>query len=108
MANRDDLLACLYRNGHTDASHGITARHLAGRLDCPERRIRELVTELREAGIALCGYPSLGYFVTTEPADVEKYYVEFLLARARHSLWLAHIASKRPLAELYGQMRLPT
>lgn len=103
-ATKDDLLRCLIDNGHVGHERGITARHLAGRLDVPERRVRELVTEAREDGIALCGHPRTGYFVALNADEIARYYVDFLIARAKHSLWLAHRASKRPLQELAGQL----
>ena len=105
-ATKDDLLRCLIDNGHVGQERGITARHLAGRLDCPDRRVRELVTELRIDGVALCGHPRTGYFVALTPTEIEHYYVDFLIARAKHSLWLAHRATKRPLAELAGQLMI--
>ena len=104
MATKEDLIRALYAGAHVGAERGITARHLAARLDCPERRVRELVSEVRAEAIALCGHPRTGYFIARGTAELERYYVAFMIKRAKHSLWLASIASKRPLAELAGQL----
>lgn len=105
--NKDALLASLTAHGHVGASRGITARHLAGRLDCPERHVRKLVSELREEGIAVCGLPRTGYYIAATAEEVEDT-CRFLRERALHSLTLESRLRKVPLPELLGQLRIPT
>lgn len=101
-----DLVNALYAGGHLGAARGIAARHLAGRLDCPERLVRELVTLAIHDGIALCGTPRTGYFIaqTAEECDLTH---DFLYRRAMHSLRKLR-AFRRTRRELAGQKRLPT
>lgn len=103
MATPDALLQALYEGGHIGHTRGIAARHLAGRMDIPDRAVRELVSAARAAGAAVCGHPRTGYYVAETSAELLQT-IDFLLRRARHSLWLASRMSGRPLRELAGQL----
>lgn len=103
----NDMLAALYQGGHVGASRGIAARHLAARLDCPERHVRDLVTAARRDGVALCGVPRAGYYIAENPEELEET-CRFLRERALHSLTLESALRKMPLPDLLGQLRLPT
>lgn len=92
---------------HVGGARGITAKSLATQLHCNERWIRSLMTQLREEGIAICGTPHGGYFVAATADELEET-CSFLRRRALHSLQLESRLRKLPLAELLGQLTLPT
>lgn len=92
---------------HIGRSRGVTAAALAQALDCPERLVRELVTELRIDGLAVCGHPATGYFIAATREELEET-CAFLRARAMHSLVLEAKLRGMPLADLVGQLHLPT
>lgn len=94
-------------NGHVGRERGITARHLCARLDVPERRVRQLITEARECGYGICGTPRDGYYMAANAEELHET-IEFLKHRALCSLSLASRLSNTPLAELVGQLKLPT
>lgn len=105
MATKHDLMALMVF--HSGSRYGISAKHIAEKLDIPERRVRHLVTECREDGIAICGHPSTGYFVAKTAEEMQET-LDFLKDRALHSLKLASTLSKLPLADLIGQLHLRT
>lgn len=92
---------------HIGRERGVTAAALAAALDCPERLVRELVTELRTDGLAVCGHPATGYFIAATREELEET-CAFLRARAMHSLVLEAKLRGMPLADLVGQLHLPT
>jgi biotin operon repressor len=103
--NKAQLLALLqHRVGR---ANGVSVAYCAGALACSERVVRELVTELREDGIALCGHPSSGYFIAANKEELEET-CAFLRSRAMHSLVLEARLRGMPLADLVGQLHLPT
>ena len=65
MAKLTDLIVVLQR--HPGRENGVTAQQLAHLLDCHPRQVRELVTEAREAGHAICGHPTAGGGFATTP-----------------------------------------
>lgn len=101
----DQLLAVLAR--HVGRGKGITARQLADSLQVPERRIRAWISDLRDDGNAICGTPQDGYFIAETPEELEET-CEFLSNRALHSLHLESRLRKIPLADLLGQLHVPT
>jgi hypothetical protein len=92
---------------HIGEDRGITARAIAEALACTERLVRELVTELRMDGRAVCGHPATGYFIAATREELERT-CAFLRERAMHSLVLEARLRKMPLPDLIGQLRLPT
>ena len=104
-ATRTDLEALFAR--HIGHERGITARAIAEQLGCTDRLVRELVTELRLDGTAVCGRPETGYFIAATAEELEET-CEFLRARAMHSLVLESRMRHVPLVDLFGQLRLPT
>jgi len=106
MATKAELLLLMSRY-YTGAMNGVTAQTLAASLACEQRHIRKLVTELREEGTAVCGTPRDGYFIAATPEELE-HTLNFLRARAMHSLVLESRLRKLPLLELLGQLRLKT
>lgn len=102
---RHHLLRCL--QGCIGREQGKPCAAFALALNVPERTIRGLVTELRNEGIAVCGRPETGYFLAQTPAELEET-CKFLRSRAMKSLVLEAKLRGIPLADLVGQLRLPT
>ncbi len=102
---KDLILAELQR--HIGAANGITAEALSHVIDAPERRLRQLVSELREEGVAICARPETGYFIAATPEELEEC-CAFLRSRAMHSLMLESRLRKIPLPDLLGQLRIRT
>jgi hypothetical protein len=89
-------------SSHIGQSNGINVKGLAALLDCTERMVRKLVSELREDGTAVCGY-----FIAANAEELEET-CQFLRGRAMHSLHLESKLRNMPLPDLIGQMHLKT
>jgi biotin operon repressor len=94
-------------SSHIGQSNGINVKGLAALLDCTERMVRKLVSELREDGTAVCGRPNTGYFIAANAEELEET-CQFLRGRAMHSLHLESKLRNMPLPDLIGQMHLKT
>lgn len=105
MIDTSKLLTTLQT--HIGASSGISAHSLARELGCNLRHVRALITELRMEGIAVCGHPASGYFIAQNNDELDTT-CEFLHARAMSSLLLSSRMRKIPMADLIGQLHLPT
>jgi len=105
MATKHDLMAKMAY--HIGKGKGIGAARLAVLLSTTERQVRKLVSEAREEGIAICGTPSTGYYVASTSEELQET-MDFLKGRALHSLQLASRLSNIPLADLVGQLHIPT
>ena len=92
---------------HVGQAYGITASELAGRCDITEREVRRHVSELRDEGIAVCAHPRTGYFIAQTPAELDMA-CNYLRRRALHSLTLESRMRKISMAELLGQIKVPT
>ena len=92
---------------HIGRARGINAEAVAAALGCNRRTVRELVTELRQDGRAVCGHPADGYFIAANQEELEET-IAFLHARAMTSLVLIAGLRRMPLADLVGQLRLKT
>lgn len=103
MSTVNQLLNVLAEHQGRDC--GISAKALAARLDVPPRRLRHLVSEAREQGIALCGKPNTGYFVPVTPEELAES-CAFLEHRALHSLRLLSRMKKVSMPALLGQLNL--
>lgn len=107
---RDTLLAAL-RN-HIGRNDGITATALCREVLCieptsaDERRLRDLVVDLRLKGHHVCAHPTHGYFLAASAAELEAT-CAFLHARAMAGL--AQVARMKGVSipDLVGQGRLP-
>lgn len=109
---RDQVLAALAR--HVGRDKGVRIQELVyeitgetPRSEGAERKVRELVSELRESGVAVCAYPGDGYYIAGSAEELEQC-CAFLRSRAMHSLVLESKLRKIPLPELLGQLRLNT
>lgn len=103
MTTRTALLNALA--SHQGRNAGISADHLAAQLDVPPRRLRKLISEAREDGIAICGKPASGYFMPVTPEELQET-CEFLEHRAMHSLRKLSRMKKVALPILLGQLLL--
>lgn len=90
---------------HQGRDKGISARDLAAHLQLPQRRLRKLVSELREEGIALCGTPATGYYMAQTPEELRET-CAFLEHRALHSLRKLSQMKKVSLPDLMGKLML--
>lgn len=104
--NASQLLQLLALH-HTGHENGITCETLAFRLGISERDVRTLVTELRQDGHAVCAHPATGYFIARDDNELQTT-IRFLTDRALKSLLIAAQLKRMPLADLVGQLRLPT
>lgn len=105
MATADQLLSVLTH--HIGKGSGIGVEQLAEILGATPRHIRKLISELREAGVAVCGTPADGYYIAANAEELQ-HTCDFLRSRAMHSLTLESRLKKIPLADLIGQLHLPT
>ena len=112
IITRDQVLAALAR--HVGRDKGVRIQELVYeitgeilRSDGNERRVRAIVSDLREEGVAICAYPGDGYYVAGSAEELEQC-CRFLRSRAMHSLVLESRLRKIPLPELLGQLRLNT
>lgn len=98
---------------HIGRDNGIHVRDLVQRItgqpatDAPERRVREIITELRMDGQHVCGYPSAGYYMAATPEELEAT-CEFLFGRAMTGLQQISRMKNVSLPDLRGQLHLPT
>ena len=102
---KTSVLVVLQR--HLGKENGVKARDLAAAAGVSDREVRHQVSALREDGIAICGHPTTGYFIASSADELDTT-VEYLKARAMHSLRLASRLTKIPLPDLIGQLHLKT
>lgn len=112
IITRQHVIAVLSR--HIGQANGRKVEQLVTEItgellpsEAAERRVRRLVSELREEGFAICAHPRTGYFIAATPDELEDC-CRFLRSRALHSLTLESKLRNIPLPELLGQLRLPT
>lgn len=104
LTRKADVLNALAR--HQGRANGIRARELAAQLGVPPRRLRKLITELREEdGNAICGRPSTGYFLPMTADDLRET-CAFLEHRALHTLRMLARMKQVSLPDLMGQLKL--
>lgn len=99
---------------HIGAANGIHVRELVYRItgsvmreEALERKVREIVTELRMEGQHVCGHPSSGYFMAETPEELQAT-CEFLYQRALTGLKQISRMKNVSLPDLRGQLHLPT
>lgn len=99
---------------HIGSDNGIHVRELVQRItgqlqtsDGLERKVREIVTELRMDGQHVCGHPSTGYYMAATPEELQAT-CEFLYQRAMTGLSQISRMKNVSLPDLRGQLHLPT
>jgi biotin operon repressor len=91
---------------HQGRLSGIGAEALAQALGMSPRKVRKLVTELREErGVAICGHPARGYYMATTPEELA-HSCKFLERRALTSLRLLSRMRGVSMPDLVGQLKL--
>jgi hypothetical protein len=80
---------------------------LAQRNEPVERRVRQIVAELRMDGNHICAHPASGYFMA-ESAEELNDTCEFLYERAMTSLNQISRMKQISMPDLRGQLHLPT
>lgn len=107
-----DLLNALGK--HVGAERGVSAENLVlemqpglsiDEMPGATRRLRAVISALREEGIAICGLPSGGYYLAENRDDLERT-CRFLRSRAMHSLRQESKLRKLSMPELLGQMSM--
>jgi len=99
-----DLIAKLLAK-RIGESNGISADDLAVMAVVSPRKLREIITSLRDDGMPICGTPTSGYFIAETAEELQRT-CSFLRMRALRSLYLEARLKKVSLATLLGQMRL--
>ncbi len=99
---------------HIGKDAGIHARELVQRItgqtvntDHLERKVREVITELRMAGEHVCGHPATGYFMA-ESAEELAATCNFLYSRSMTGLQQVAAMNRVAMPDLRGQLHLPT
>lgn len=112
MITRTSVIETLSR--HIGRERGVRVDRLVAEITgellpdpAGERRVRSIISELREEGMPICARPETGYYLAETAEDVEEC-CRFLRSRAMHSLVLESRLRKIPLPELLGQLRLET
>lgn len=105
MATENDMLTML--SLHIGRDNGVRVDVIARTLRIHERRVRMLVSALRDKGYAVCGHPGSGYYMAEKPEEIEET-CQFLRSRAMHSLHMEAQLRRLPLPDLIGQIKLPT
>ncbi len=100
---KHSLLAVMVH--HCGRDKAVSSRELADKVGVTERKVRQLVTECRHDGTAICGHPKSGYFVARNQAELEET-LDFLRHRALTSLKLASTLGNIPLGDLIGQLHI--
>lgn len=100
-------LVQLLSTRHAGRANGIGAEDLARQICVHERMLRSLVSEAREAGLAISATPETGYYVAQTAEELQES-CEFLRSRAMHSLRMEAQLRRIPLQDLVGHLRLPT
>ena len=99
---------------HIGQANGIHVRELVARItgqtitsELLERKLRQIVTDLRMDGAHICGHPSSGYYMAETPEELE-HTLQFLRSRAMSSLALESRMRRISMPELLGQITLRT
>lgn len=112
VISKHTVLAAL--SSHVGHMNGIAAKLLAVAIthdfadtSAQERRLRQIITELRMEGHHICAHPETGYFIA-ETADELDRTCLFLYERAMASLQQISRMKQVALPDLKGQLHLPT
>tara|TARA_R110002096_G_scaffold172484_9_gene346208 strand:+ start:154 stop:516 length:363 start_codon:yes stop_codon:yes gene_type:complete len=99
---------------HIGAGNGISARDLVKQVTgdpepnpAGERRLRDLIVEMRISGQHICATPTNGYFMAETTEELEKT-CAYLKSRAMTGLMQVSAMTRISLPDLVGQQKLPT
>lgn len=95
---------------HVGRENGVHVRDLVARItgqaingEPLERKVRELVAELRRDGHPVCAHPSDGYFLAADHTELMAT-CRFLLERANSTTGIVAELLKKPPPDLYALM----
>ncbi|WP_304308096.1 hypothetical protein [Pseudacidovorax intermedius] len=95
---------------HVGRENGIHVRDLVSRItgqlvngEPLERKVRELVAELRRDGHKVCAHPADGYFIAADHTELMAT-CRFLLERANSTTGIVAELLNRPAPDLYAQL----
>jgi len=96
---------------HAGARNGISARDLVRKIvgvstAGGERKLRQVIVALRDAGHPIGGMPDTGYFLARSDDELDAT-CEFLYSRAMTTLRQVAALRRVALPDLRGQLRLP-
>ncbi|MGA0569614.1 hypothetical protein ACO2Q9_02715 [Variovorax sp. VNK109] len=87
---KDHVLEALQR--HVGRENGVHMRDLVGRIlntvlvtEAHERKVRELITDLRNDGHHICAHPGSGYYMAANAKELEDT-CRFLLERSQSTV----------------------
>ncbi len=109
--SKDSLLAALA--AHVGQANGVHARDLARALVGPhagagaERKLRQVITDLRLEGHHICGTPETGYYLAANAEELNRT-CSFLYDRCMAGLTQIARMKQVSLPDLRGQLQLPT
>mgnify|MGYP001576446419 CR=1 FL=1 len=113
MIDKSAVLAVLSR--HIGEASGVHIERLVAEIlgtserdPAAERRVRTMVSALREEGVAVCAHPKVGYFIAETEEEVRLYYTEWMMSRAMHTLRIISRVTKIAVPDLVGQLKLKT
>lgn len=98
---------------HVGQDNGLHARDLVRKLVGPdagaaaERRLRQVITDLRLEGHHVCGTPESGYYLAANAEELNRT-CSFLYDRCMASLTQIARMKQVSLPDLRGQLQLPT
>lgn len=99
---------------HIGKANGIHVRELTQRItgqlvngEPQERKVRQVINDLRMDGAHICGHPSTGYFMAATPEELEET-LQFLRSRSLTTLTLESRMRRVSMPDLLGQIHLPT
>jgi len=106
MTTPHDLIAVLQH--HIGEGNGISGEDLALALGVPSRRVRHLIDDaIEKLGVCVLGHPATGYFIGQTQEELNRV-CQFHTDRAMHELTKASQLRRSSLADLNGQIHLPT
>lgn len=98
---------------HIGKTTGIHVRELTQRItgqlvtEPQERKVRQVISDLRMDGAHICGHPATGYFMAATPEELEET-LQFLRSRSLTTLMLESRMRRVSMPDLLGQIHLPT
>ena len=101
------LMVMVLSRDHSGRQRGVKAEVLALKIGVSARTLRHLISDARTEGVAIVGTPESGYYVA-QTADELDECCRFLRSRAMHTLQIEARLRKCALAELLGQLKVPT
>lgn len=100
-----DMVAWHFKTNHKGRCSNISADSLAKNIGIGKRTLREVITALRQDGVAVVGTPVSGYYLAQTLDEVDEG-CKHLRKRALKSLYLESRIRNIAVHEILGQMRI--